>query len=137
MAVLADSNVLIDLLEPGSPWFAWSSARLREAKAQGAVAINAVVAAEVAVGFTAPEALRRALSPRIWRWEEMTIDMAYVAGSAFRRYRESGGRRERTLPDFFIGAHAVVAGHRLLTRDGARYRTYFPELPLIAPDTHP
>jgi predicted nucleic acid-binding protein len=49
----------------------------------------------------------------------------------------SGGLRERTPPDFFIGAHAVVAGHRLLTRDAARYRSYFPDLDIMSPETYP
>lgn len=37
------------------------------------------------------------------------------------------------LPDFYIGAHAEVEGHTLVTRDAARYRTYFPGVRLITP----
>ncbi|GGD94392.1 hypothetical protein GCM10011390_11450 [Aureimonas endophytica] len=71
------------------------------------------------------------------RREPFPFAAAFAAGRAHRVYRERGGRRERTLPDFLIGAHALVAGHRLLTRDAARYRAYFPTLDIIAPDTHP
>jgi predicted nucleic acid-binding protein len=51
----------------------------------------------------------------------------------FLRYRRRGGERRSPLPDFFIGAHAAVAGYRLLTRDATRNRGDFPQLPLIAP----
>ena len=37
------------------------------------------------------------------------------------------------MPDFYIGAHAAIAGYRLLTRDVRRYRTYFPTIEIIAP----
>jgi len=57
----------------------------------------------------------------------------FLAGKAFRRYRAAGGVRTGVLPDFFIGAHAAVAGVKLLTRDGARYRRYFPRVTLITP----
>lgn len=53
--------------------------------------------------------------------------------AAPRAYRRRGGRRTVPLPDFYVGAHAAVAGHALLTRDARRYRTYFPRLALIAP----
>lgn len=69
--------------------------------------------------------------------EPIPMEAAFLAGKAHYRYRRQGGERERTLPDFLIGAHALVQGHRLLTRDARRYRTYFPELDIIAPDTHP
>ena len=46
------------------------------------------------------------------------------------------GRRSRTgvLPNFFIGAHAQVTGLPILTRDPRPYRTYFPEVEVIAPE---
>ena len=60
-------------------------------------------------------------------------EAAFLAGKVFIRYRARGGARTRPLPDFFIGAHAAVAGLTLLTRDARRYREYFPKLKLIAP----
>jgi predicted nucleic acid-binding protein len=58
----------------------------------------------------------------------------FLAGKAFQRYRSAGGVKTGVLPDFFIGAHAVVANSVLITRDAARYRTYFPGIMLIAPN---
>ncbi|HJU16851.1 MAG TPA: hypothetical protein VJ770_10315 [Stellaceae bacterium] len=62
------------------------------------------------------------------------MEAAFLAGKSFLAYRRGGGTKRSPLPDFFIGAHAAVAGYRLMTRDAARYRTYFPKLALIAPD---
>ncbi len=58
----------------------------------------------------------------------------FLSGKVFRLYRARGGRRTGVLPDVFIGAHALVTGVPLLTRDGRRYRTYFPTLDLILPE---
>jgi predicted nucleic acid-binding protein len=69
--------------------------------------------------------------------DDIPYEAAYLAGRAHISYRARGGSRDRTLPDFLIGAHAAVKGYRLLTRDQARYRSYFPNLTIIAPDTHP
>ena len=66
--------------------------------------------------------------------EAIPYEAAFLAGKCFLVYRQRGGTKRSPLPDFFIGAHAAVAGYRLLTRDAARYRSYFPRLPLIAPD---
>ncbi len=60
-------------------------------------------------------------------------DAGFLAGKVFERYRRRGGAKPSPLPDFYIGAHAAVAGLPLLTRDPARYREYFPRLTLIAP----
>jgi predicted nucleic acid-binding protein len=58
---------------------------------------------------------------------------AFVAATCYQDYRRHGGRRATVLPDFFIGAHATVLVLQLLTRDAARYRTYFPTVDVIAP----
>ena len=70
----------------------------------------------------------------VFQRESIPFEAAFLAGKAFREYRRPGGQRSSPLPDFFIGAHAAVAGYRLLTRDPARFRTYFPKLDLISPD---
>ena len=91
--------------------------------------------AEVSIGFDSIEALEDALPPDVYRREQLSYEAAFLAGKAFLRYRQAGGARRSPLPDFYIGAHAAIAGYRLLTRDATRYRTCFPTLELIAPVT--
>jgi len=84
-------------------------------------------------GFPTIEALEAALPNELFRREHLPYEAAFLAGKCFLEYRRGGGTRRSPLPDFYIGAHAAVAGYRLLTRDVSRYRTYFPRLELIAP----
>ena len=95
--------------------------------------INAVVYGEVSVGYSSIEELDTALPAELFRRDAIPYEAAFLAGKAFLGYRRRGGARRAPLPDFYIGAHAAIAGFRLLTRDAARYRTYFPKLDLIAP----
>lgn len=131
--VLVDSNVLIDVLTGDPAHFAWSSARLAEIVDEGRAAINPVVFAEVSVGFPTMEAADSALPRATFRRLDLPWKAAFLAGQAFVAYRRRGGARLAPLPDFYIGAHALVAELPLLTRDPARFKTYFPELALIAP----
>jgi predicted nucleic acid-binding protein len=134
MAVLVDSNVLLDLMTEDARWFQWSSQAIEAAAERTRLVINAVVYAEVSVRFSRVEDLEAALPRGMFDREHLPYDAAFLAGKAFAAYRQRGGTRTSTLPDFFVGAHAAVAGYELLTRDGARYRTYYPKLALIAPE---
>jgi predicted nucleic acid-binding protein len=96
--------------------------------------INAVVYAEVSQRYSSKELLDRELPEQAFMREAIPWVAAFLAGKAFVEYRRRGGHRRSPLPDFFIGAHAAVAGLRLLTRDSGRYRTYFPTVDLVAPD---
>ena len=133
-AVLVDANVLLDILTGDPRWLSWSSAELRNAKASGAVAVNPIVCAEIAPAFEFDW-----VKLDVWLAhagilkEPLPFEASTIAAAAHREYRRRGGLRETALPDFYIGAHAEVAGHRLLTRDDARYATYFPSVTLIAP----
>ena len=132
MSVLIDSNVLIDLIDPASSGRAWSIAQVeRLADNGGVLLINPIIYAEVSVPFSKPSDVEALLAP--FDREGLPFEAAFAAGKAFVAYRKRGGARTSPLPDFFIGAHALVRGYLLLTRDASRYRTYFPEVELIAP----
>lgn len=137
MSTLVDSNVLIDLLEGPSDRYSWASRQVKEAGDLGPMIVNPIVLAEVAVGFDDVVRLDHYLAGVAMVREPLPWAAAFQAGKAHAIYRRRGGLRERTLPDFLIGAHAQVKGYRLLTRDPRRYRRYFPEVHIIAPDTHP
>ena len=132
--VLIDSNVLLDIVTDDPRWAPWSSASLEQAADEAILVINALIYAEVSIGFDSIEALEEALPLGLFRREQLPFEAAFLAGKAFLSYRRTGGSRRSPLPDFYIGAHAAIAGYRLLTRDAARYRTYFPTIELIAPD---
>lgn len=132
--VLIDSNILLDVLEEDPIWFRWSSERLEALSDQSILVINPVIYAEVSIGFNAIEELEEALPADLFEREEIPWEAAFLAGKCFLKYRRGGGARRSPLPDFFIGAHAAVRGMALMTRDAARYRTYFPRLQLIAPE---
>jgi hypothetical protein len=129
---LIDSNVILDLVTADEGWLEWSSGRLVEAADSGPVAINPIIFAECAYGYASSADLLSDL-PVGMEMLSLPYEAAFLAGKAFARYRRLGGKRERILGDFYVGAHAQVAGLTLLTRDAARYRTYFPGVKVIAP----
>jgi predicted nucleic acid-binding protein len=137
MATLVDTNVLVDVFHDASPWRDWSEMRLAEARRAGPLLINQIIYAEMAAGFRTRERLDEVLHPSRFQREELPWFAGYAAGRAFVEYRRAGGDKRSPMPDFYIGAHAASLGHTLLTRDAARYRSYFPTLEIVAPDTHP
>ncbi|HWD26871.1 MAG TPA: type II toxin-antitoxin system VapC family toxin [Rhizomicrobium sp.] len=99
---------------------------------RGRAVINLVIYAELSVSYASASLTDDAIPPQVER-EDIPYEAGFLAGKAFRAYRRNGGTRRSPLPDFFIGAHAMVRGYDLLTRDPARYRTYFPAVRLIEP----
>lgn len=134
MPVLVDSNVLLDTMDRDSSWHDWSVATIRRLRDETVLIINPIIFAEVSVNYASPEQLEEALPHGDLRRDQLPYSAAFAAGKAFAEYRRRGGSRRSPLPDFYIGAHAEVAGYDLLTRDTRRYRTYFPTVRLIAPD---
>jgi predicted nucleic acid-binding protein len=132
-STLIDSNVLIDLFDEESEWREWSDAMVHAAGKRGDVVINPLIFAEVSAGYDSFEEVDALLSAPFFKRESLPWEAAFLAGRAFWLYRQRGGTRTSPLPDFYIGAHAAVAGHTLLTRDARRYRHYFPKLRIVAP----
>lgn len=133
-AVLVDANVLLDVMTEDARWLAWSAEAIERAADRYRLVINPVIYAEVSIRYSRIEDLDGALPKTMLDREGIPYEAAFLAGKCFLTYRRRGGMKRSPLPDFFIGAHAAVAGYRLLTRDAARYRSYFPKLSLIAPD---
>jgi predicted nucleic acid-binding protein len=131
--VLVDANVLLDIVTAPNAWSDWSMEQLRLAAAAGCLFANDVVFAEVSIGFLNLAEVQGVFAKARVALEPMPRPALFRAGKAFQEYKRRGGTKTRVLPDFFIGAHAEVGGLRLLTRDSGRYRSYFPDVPLIAP----
>lgn len=130
---LVDSSVLLDVLTADARWAAWSEEHLARAADDGLLVINPIVYAEVSTGFDRIEDLDDAIPPSEFTREPLPYEAGFLAGKAFLVYRKRGGARRSPLGDFYIGAHAAVRHYRLLTRDAARYRTYFPSVEVISP----
>ncbi len=128
---LVDSNVLIDIFEHDANWWPRSIAALARREAMGPIAINDVIYAELAAGFSSRAALDREVDAIGLSIERLSHEALYRAGQTFRAYRAKGGTRTNVLADFFIGAQAEVEGWPILTRDVARYRTYFTDVTVV------
>ncbi len=131
--LLVDTNVLIDVLEDDPQWAAWSLAQLRAQSQIHALVINPIIYAELSLAFNRFEELDAIVTRLELQMLEIPRPALFLAGKAFIRYRGQGGTRTNVLPDFFIGAHAAVTQMPILTRDAARYQTYFSSVALITP----
>jgi predicted nucleic acid-binding protein len=131
--VLVDSNVLLDVATNDPTWRDWSGWALAECAEHTTLLINPIIYAEVSVGYTTIEALDAALPTTVYQREPLPWEAGFLAGKCFLQYRRRGGLRNSPLPDFYIGAHAAIGHLALLTRDAARYRSYFPRIEILAP----
>ena len=137
MPTILDSNVVLDLLDARSPSFGWSLKWFEASARADSVVINAVVFAETSGRFVKLDDARMVFGELGLAYEDIPPEAAHAAGRAYISYRRNGGLKDRMLADFLIGAHAAVSGYRIVTRDSARYRSYFSGVNVIAPDTHP
>lgn len=132
--MLVDTNVLVDVLENDPTWADWSIAQLRAQAQIHRLVINPVIYAELSLTFITVEALDATLADLQISVIATPKPALFLAGKAFVQYRRKGGTKSNVLADFFIGAHAAVAGLPVLTRDVRLYASYFPTVRLIAPE---
>ena len=132
--ILVDTNVLLDVLQDDARWAAWSQGQLETAGLADQLAINAVMYSELSMAFERIEELERIISDASLRVELIPREALFLAGKVFLDYRRRQSSKQGVLPDFYIGAHAAVSKYPMLTRDVARYRSYFPTVRLITPE---
>lgn len=132
--LLVDTNVLLDVLEDDPKWGDWSVQQLRAQAQVHELFINPVIYSELSLAFDSVEATDDALDGMGLTVQELPRPALFLAGRAFIKYRREGGVRTNVLADFFIGAHAAVLSCGILTRDGRRYRNYFPRVALVVPE---
>jgi predicted nucleic acid-binding protein len=135
--MLVDSNVWIDIIQRDPVWLDWSLEQLAIAATSHQLAVNPVVCAELAPNFDSKVQLDAFIKSSKVKVLPLSNACAYLAGHAHLQYRQH--KRTSTaavvgvLADFFIGAQAQTEGIAVLTRDAARYRTYFPSIVLVCP----
>jgi predicted nucleic acid-binding protein len=130
--IALDSSVLVDILTD-QPDSAASDQALRSALATGPVVACDVVISEVCSSLVNSDELFDALSDLGVAYSHVEMKSAIRAGEMQRRYRQRGGRRDRTVPDFIVGAHALLQCDGLITRDAGFFRDYFKGLKVIVP----
>lgn len=133
MPTLVDSNVILDIVQNDPVWGAWSDAAVIRHQSER-LFVNPIIYAELCAGAPTRFVVDAVLSRLRLEYAELPREALFLASKAFLQYRQRGGTKTAPLPDFFIGAHAAAAGFSLLTRDAARYQTYFPSVHLICPE---
>jgi predicted nucleic acid-binding protein len=121
---LVDTNVILDVLGADPEFGDRSRRALSQAAEQGALVVNPLIFAEVGAYVESLEELDQLLPGDVFRRDALPWEAAFLAGRALAVYRSAGGTRDRVLADFMIGAHAVVAGFGLISRDRG-YERYF------------
>ena len=128
MITFVDTNVLLDVFLPDPEWGSKSKENLEIAFNQGALIVNEIIYAELSPQFPDKQMLDDALRQLSIRIVSLDLEVAYHAGKKWQQYRKTGGKRNRVLADFLIGAHAAMRSEKLLTRDRGFYKAYFKEL---------
>jgi len=133
--VLVDSNVVLDIFLDDPNWAEWSESTLGKYNDNAVLYINPIIYSEVSIGFERIEELESAINRGGFQILEIAKEALFLAGKVFLKYKKGKGMKRSPLPDFFIGAQAAVLNLDLITRDVSRYRTYFPTVKLISPET--
>jgi len=133
--ILIDSCVVTDLADPESAWFEWSASTLERLDQNNTMVINPIIYAECSVGFERIEEVEALFESLGFAMKPIPREALFLAGKAFLQYKRRKGEKGNVLPDFFIGAHAAIAGYPLVSRDKGRFSTYFPSVELIIPES--
>ena len=133
MITAVDTSVLISLYKGEAGSEAWLEVLHAQSKL-GRLIVCEVVVAEVAALFHDDKESVVFFRDLGIDYEPVQPPAALFAGNIFHAYRRTGGPREHLIPDFLIGAHALLQAGQLAAADRGYLRRYFPKLRLITPD---
>lgn len=133
MITAVDTSVLIDVFGADPRFGASSANALRLCLNEGAVVACGVVWSESRAAFQSDDDFLRAVHALSVGFSPPTEQAATLAGATWKKYRAAGGKRNRVIADFLIGAHAALQCDRLLTRDRGYYKKYFGSLAIVDP----
>ena len=132
MITAVDTNILLDVFLPDNKFASSSAKLLKLAYDEGALIICDIVYAELVSQFEERSILDKTLATINVSLSSVDTNVAFLSGEKWSLYRKSGGKRERIITDFLIGAHAMIKAERFLTRDRGFYRSYFPDLQIFS-----
>ena len=132
MAIIVDTNIILDVLTDHPKWAEWSIDKLDEYFENGLI-ITPAVYAELCFGYDQVSEVDQLVRDFGLLYKETNRIGLFYAAKAFKNYKSKGGGKDFVLPDFFIGGHAQATGLSILTRDIQRYKTYFPKVQLVTP----
>ena len=136
--IAVDSSVLIDLLGD-APGADAAEAALRLALSSGPVVLCDVVLSEVTAGLGHGSEVMDALEEMGLSFLAIDQRAAIRAGEMQRKFKQRLAGKgavaapSRAMPDFLVGAHAMLQCDGLITRDQGFFRDYFKGLKVIVP----
>lgn len=138
--IAIDSSVLIDLLGDDPAMADAAEQAVRDALAAGPVVLCDVVVSEITAGLGHGAEIMDVVEAMGMRYEPVERRSAIRAGEMQRRFNQrrrsepsATPAARRTVPDFIVGAHAMLQCQGLITRDAGFFRDYFKSLKVIVP----
>lgn len=133
MITAVDTSVLLDILSASKQHIQASKDAYTSCLELGKMMVCPVVWSELRPWFESDSEMKRVAAKLQFEFDPFDEISASLAGEIWQKYRKSGGKRERLVPDFLVGAHALTRADRLLTRDRGFYRSFFTKLPVLDP----
>lgn len=133
MITAVDTSVILDVITNDPMFASRSEQAVRRARQEGRLVVCDVVLAEVFPALRNEGRLAEFMKDWQMDFSELSYAAAAMAGKLFSDYLHRGGAAKRVVPDFLVGAHAMVAADRLLARDRGYLRDYFRELEVMDP----
>ena len=133
MKIAIDSSVLIGVLKGGAGFEIWREFFIQRKIGGDDLVVCDVVYAEISHAYNEHWEVSKDINDLAIEYDEIKPIAAYRAGTIYRAYRQNGGPKQRVLPDFLVGAHAIHQADALACLDDGYYRDYFNGLQQVTP----